>query len=84
MVAVAAVMTALKTGKTCCGHALRFSSSRHARAVDMHRYERARAADRREAARWEMRYQIGAMIYAVALGVVHGGACSAATMPSPT
>ena len=38
--------------------------------LDMHRYKSRRSAlTADEAARWEVRYQIGAMVYAVALGL---------------
>ena len=55
---------------TCCGHASLFLVlSGAARAFDMHSYKSRRSAlTADEAARWEVRYQIGAMIYAVALG----------------
>jgi diguanylate cyclase (GGDEF)-like protein len=70
LVAVAAVMTALKTQENLlwpCAAFLIVSGA--ARAIDMYWYSTRKSvltAD--EAARWEMRYQIGAMVYAVALG----------------
>jgi diguanylate cyclase (GGDEF)-like protein len=70
LVAVAAVMTALKTQENLlwpCAAFLIVSGA--ARAVDMYRYStRKTALTADEAARWEVRYQIGAMVYAVALG----------------
>jgi len=70
MVAGAAVMTALKTDVALLWPCVAFLVlSGGARAVDMHWYKNRRSiltAD--EAARWETRYQIGAMVYAIALG----------------
>jgi len=70
LVALAAVMTALKTGQILLWPCVAFLVlSGAARAVDMHWYKNRRSvltAD--EAARWEVRYQIGAMVYATALG----------------
>jgi diguanylate cyclase (GGDEF)-like protein len=69
--AVAAVMTALKSGDNLlwpCAALLIVTGA--VRAFDMHKYktrESTLTAD--EAARWEMRYQIGAMFYATALGI---------------
>ena len=70
MVAFAAAMTAVKTGQDLLWPCVAFLVlSGTARAVDMHRYNSRRSAlTADEAARWEVRYQIGAMIYAVALG----------------
>src|SRR3979411_1905047 len=69
--AVAAVMTALKSGDNllwpCVGLLIVTGA---VRAFDMHKYmtrESILTAD--DAARWEIRYQIGAMFYAVALGI---------------
>jgi diguanylate cyclase (GGDEF)-like protein len=68
--AVAAVMTALKSGDRLlwpCVVLLIVTGA--LRAIDMHKYktrESILTAD--EAARWEIRYQIGAMFYAVVLG----------------
>jgi diguanylate cyclase (GGDEF)-like protein len=71
MVAFAAAMTAVKTGQDLLWPCVAFLVlSGAGRAVDMHRYKSRRSAlTADEAARWEVRYQIGAMIYAVALGV---------------
>ena len=53
---------AVRCAFSCCRGA--------ARAFDMHRYNSRRSAlTADEAARWEVRYQIGAMIYAAALGL---------------
>lgn len=70
MVAFAAAMTAVKTGQDLLWPCVAFLVlSGTARAYDMHRYKSRRSAlTADEAARWEVRYQIGAMIYAVALG----------------
>ncbi len=69
-VAFAAAMTAFKTGLTglwVCVGVLTLAGV--LRAVDMYRYSRRRSAlTEDEAASWEMRYQLGAMLYAVALG----------------
>jgi diguanylate cyclase (GGDEF)-like protein len=80
MVAFAAVMTALKTGEKLLWPCVVFLVvSGASRAVDMHRYKTRRSAlTAVEAARWEMRYQIGAMVYAVALGTW----CSVALLTS--
>ena len=71
MVAFAAAMTAVKTGQDLLWPCVTFLVlSGAARALDMHLYNKRRSAlSADEAARWEVRYQIGAMIYAVALGV---------------
>src|SRR5260370_378263 len=69
--AVAAVMTALKSGDHLlwpCAALLIVTGA--VRALDMHEYKKRQsvlAPD--EAARWEIRYQIEAMFYAVALGI---------------
>jgi diguanylate cyclase (GGDEF)-like protein len=69
--AVAAVMTALKTGNNLlwpCAALLIVTGA--VRAFDMRKYKARKsvlAAD--EAGRWEIRYQIAAMFYAVALGI---------------
>ena len=69
--AVAAVMTALKTGDRLlwpCAALLIVTGA--VRAFDMHRYKsRNSALNAENAARWEIRYQIGAMFYAAALGI---------------
>jgi len=69
--AIAAVMTALKSGDDwlwpCAGLLIITGAFR---AFDMHRYKARKSpltAD--EATRWEVRYQIGAMLYAIALGI---------------
>src|SRR3981081_456774 len=69
--AVAAVMTALKSGDNLlwpCVALLIVTGA--VRAFDMHKYktrESILTAD--EAARWEIRYQLGALFYAIALGI---------------
>jgi diguanylate cyclase (GGDEF)-like protein len=71
LVAIAAMMTALKTGQYLlwpCVVLLIVTGA--GRALDMHWYKARRSlltAD--EAVRWEIRYQVGAMFYAVALGL---------------
>jgi diguanylate cyclase (GGDEF)-like protein len=69
--AVAAVMTALKTGNPWlwpCVALLVVTGA--ARAIDMRRYLRGKAKLTEErVGRWEIRYQIGAMLYAAALGL---------------
>ncbi|WP_454634626.1 putative bifunctional diguanylate cyclase/phosphodiesterase [Bradyrhizobium cenepequi] len=71
LVAMAAVLTALKTQEVWlwpCVALLVITGA--GRAVDMHWYMARRSVlTAEEAARWEVRYQIGAMAYAVALGV---------------
>jgi diguanylate cyclase (GGDEF)-like protein len=71
LVAVAAAMTALKTEDNLLWASVALLIvTGAARALDMHWYKTRKSvltAD--EAARWEMRYQIGAMVYAVALGI---------------
>jgi diguanylate cyclase (GGDEF)-like protein len=69
--AIAAVMTALKSGDDwlwpCAGLLIVTGA---VRAFDMQRYKARKSvltAD--EATRWEVRYQIGAMLYAIALGI---------------
>jgi diguanylate cyclase (GGDEF)-like protein len=69
--AIAAVMTALKSGDDwlwpCAGLLIVTGAFR---AFDMHRYKARKAAlTADEATRWEIRYQIGAMLYAIALGI---------------
>ncbi len=69
--AVAAFMTALKTGNPwlwpCVGLLVVTGA---ARALDMRRYKRRKSTlTSKEAARWEVRYQVGAMLYAGALGL---------------
>src|SRR3984893_10326578 len=71
LVAMAAAMTAAKTGEVllwpCVGLLI---AAGVGRAVDMQWYKTRRSAlTAKEVARWEVRYQIGAMAYAVALGI---------------
>ena len=86
--AIAAVMTALKTGDDwlwpCV--ALLIVTGAVARASTCAATSaRKSALTADEAARWEMRYQIGAMLYAArARDLVLGRAARAATMPSRT
>jgi diguanylate cyclase (GGDEF)-like protein len=69
--AVAAIMTAVKTGDAWlwpCVALLVVTGA--ARALDMHQYQRRKSGlTEKEAAHWEIRYQIGAMLYAVSLGI---------------
>src|ERR1044072_6737455 len=69
--AVAAIMTAVKTGNAWlwpCVALLIVTGA--ARAPDMHLYQRRkRSLTENEAAHWEIRYQIGAMLYAASLGI---------------
>jgi diguanylate cyclase (GGDEF)-like protein len=69
--AVAAIMTAVKTGGAWlwpCVALLVVTGA--ARALDMHQYQRCKSGlTEKEAAHWEIRYQIGAMLYAVSLGI---------------
>ena len=69
--AVAAVMTAVKTGNVWlwpCVALLVVTGA--VRALDMRQYQRRKSdLTPHEAARWEIRYQIGAMLYAGALGL---------------
>src|SRR5713226_5868507 len=80
MVAFAAAMTAMKTGVNLLWPCVAFLIlGGAARALDMHWYKARKSvltAD--EAARWEVRYQFWAMIYAVALGMW----CSVALLTS--
>jgi diguanylate cyclase (GGDEF)-like protein len=71
MVAFAAAMTALKTGQVLLWPCVAFLVLSGAiRALDMHWYKtRKSELTAEEAARWELRYQVLAMVYAVALGV---------------
>src|SRR5262245_29876066 len=69
--AIAALMTALKTGNIwlwpCVGLLVITGALR---ALDMGRFTRIRAQMTAEqVARWEVRYQVGAMAYALALGL---------------
>src|SRR6201994_832872 len=69
--AIAAVMTALKSGDDwlwpCAGLLIVTGAFR---AFDMHRYKKRKAAlTANDATAWEIRYQIGAMLYAIALGI---------------
>ena len=70
-VAVAASLTALKTGDarlwTCVGLLMLAGA---VRAFDLHRYQtRKSTLTAEESARWQHRYQIGAMIQAAAIGM---------------
>jgi diguanylate cyclase (GGDEF)-like protein len=69
--AVAAVMTALKTGNASlwpCVALLIVTGA--VRALDMSYYQRRRSGlTSNEVGRWEVRYQVGAMLYAAALGL---------------
>jgi diguanylate cyclase (GGDEF)-like protein len=69
--AIAATMTAVKTGNVWlwpCVVLLVVTGA--LRAADMHKYQRCKAGlTEAEAAHWEIRYQIGAMFYALALGI---------------
>ena len=69
VVASAAVMMAVKTGSVAlwlCTALLTVAGI--GRAIDMHRYLSRKSVNSvGEAARWEMHYQIGAILYAVAL-----------------
>jgi diguanylate cyclase (GGDEF)-like protein len=69
--AIAAVMTALKTGNVWlwpCVALLVVTGA--VRAIDTRRYQRRKETLTAEGvARWEIRYQIGAMLYAAALGL---------------
>ncbi|MGY3602496.1 MULTISPECIES: putative bifunctional diguanylate cyclase/phosphodiesterase [unclassified Bradyrhizobium] len=71
LVAMAAVLTAMKTQLLWlwpCVALLVITGA--ARAVDMHWYMSRRSVlTTEEVARWDVRYQIGAMAYAIALGV---------------
>ena len=68
--AVAAIMTALKTGNALlwpCVAVLVVTGA--LRALDTRQYQKVRSGLTAEGvARWEVRYQIGAMLYAAALG----------------
>ncbi|QWG14060.1 EAL domain-containing protein [Bradyrhizobium sediminis] len=69
--AVAAIMTAVKTGNAWlwpCVALLVVTGA--VRALDTRRYlQRRSELTSNEAARWEVRYQVGAMLYAAALGL---------------
>ncbi len=69
--AIAAVMTALKTGNVWlwpCVALLVVTGA--VRAIDTRRYRRCEATLTAEGvAHWEIRYQVGAMLYAAALGL---------------
>ena len=69
--AVAALMTALKTGNALLWPCVALLVVTGAlRALDTRQYQKVRsslAAD--DVARWEVRYQVGAMLYAAALGL---------------
>jgi diguanylate cyclase (GGDEF)-like protein len=69
--AVAAIMTAVKTGNAWlwpCVALLVVTGA--VRALDTRQYQRrGPGLTSNEAARWEVRYQIGAMLYAAALGL---------------
>jgi diguanylate cyclase (GGDEF)-like protein len=69
--AIAAIMTAVKTGNLwlwpCVGLLVVTGA---VRALDMRQYQRRNSeSTSNEAARWEVRYQVGAMLYAGALGL---------------
>jgi diguanylate cyclase (GGDEF)-like protein len=68
---VAAIMTALKTGNTWLWLCVALLVATGAlRALDTHQYHRRKSTlTANEAAHWEVRYQIGAMGYAAALGL---------------
>lgn len=70
-VAIAATMTALKTGEDliwACVALLIVAGA--VRAFDLHRYQaRKSTLSADEAAQWKKRYQIGAMIQAAAIGI---------------
>jgi diguanylate cyclase (GGDEF)-like protein len=69
--AVAAIMTAVKTGDAWlwpCVALLVVTGA--GRALDMHQYQRRKSGlTEKHAAHWEIRYQIGAMLYALSLGI---------------
>src|SRR5260221_3651440 len=71
--AVAAIMTAMKTGNAWlwpCAALVIVTGA--VRALDMRQYQKQRrnsGPTSNEAARWEIRYQVGAMLYAAALGL---------------
>jgi len=69
--AVAAIMTAVKTGDPWlwpCAALLIVTGA--LRALDMHQYQRSKSGlTENDAAHWEIRYQIGAMLYAISLGI---------------
>src|SRR5476649_1932695 len=69
--ALVAVMTAVKTGNIWLWPCVAFLViTGAARAVDMHLYQRSKPGlTEVEAAHWEVRYQTGAMFYALALGI---------------
>src|SRR4051795_2535821 len=69
--AVAAIMTALKTGNAWLWPCVALLVVTGAlRAIDMRRYRPLRGSlSPDEVTRWEMRYQFGAMLYAAALGL---------------
>ena len=70
--AVAAVMTALKTGNALLWPCVALLVVTGAlRALDTRQYQKVRSTSltAEDAARWEMRYQFGAMLYAAALGL---------------
>jgi diguanylate cyclase (GGDEF)-like protein len=71
LVAIAAAMTAAKTGEVLLWPCVALLiAAGVGRAADMQWYKTRRSAlTATEAARWEVRYQIGAMAYAVALGI---------------
>jgi len=69
--AIAALLTAWKTGTVllwpCAALIIAVGA---ARAYDMHTYEKCKSSLTSEtAARWERRYKIGAVLYALALGI---------------
>jgi diguanylate cyclase (GGDEF)-like protein len=80
LVAIAAAMTAAKTREVLLWPCVALLiATGVGRAVDMQWYKTRRSAlTAEEATRWEVRYQIGAMAYAVALGIW----CSVALLAS--
>jgi diguanylate cyclase (GGDEF)-like protein len=69
--AIAAIMTALKTGnENLWPCALLLIVTGAYRAIDMRRYQQEKSVlTAARAACWEVRYQVGAMLYATALGI---------------
>jgi hypothetical protein len=70
--AVAAVMTALKTGNALLWPCVALLVVTGAlRALDTRQYQKVRSTGlaAEDVARWEVRYQFGAMVYAAALGL---------------
>jgi diguanylate cyclase (GGDEF)-like protein len=69
--AIAAIMTALKTGNMLLWPCVALLVTTGAlRALDTRQYQKVRSTLTAEGvARWEVRYQFGAMLYAIALGL---------------